>query len=124
MKKKAFTGLFIVAIILLACVDAEADSRKRMHSVPFDSFTLSEAFADDDSYPYGRSKKGRYGEKSTVMTEDKAREILKEYFQNNVTIGKVKERKFYFEAEIRDKHGNLIDRVIIDRRTGRIRSVY
>ena len=123
MKKKAFTSILITGILLLAYVSAEADNSKRTHSVPFDILFSSRAFADD-GYPYGRSKKGRYGEKSTVMNEAEARMILKEYFANNVTIGKVKKRKFYFEAEIRDKQGNPIDRVVIDRRTGRIRSVY
>ena len=124
MSKKAFTGILTAGIILLACMSSEAGSRGRVHSVPFDVFTQSEAFAGDERNPYGRSKKGQYGERSAVMDEAEARRILKEYFQGDVKIGKVKERKFYFEAEIRDRQGNLIDKVIIDRRTGRIRSIY
>lgn len=31
---------------------------------------------------------------------------------------------WYFEAYVRDKKGNLLDRVIVDKRTGRIRSIY
>jgi hypothetical protein len=39
-------------------------------------------------------------------------------------IGELRERENYFQAEIRDGRGNVIDRVIIDKRTGRIRSIY
>ncbi len=39
-------------------------------------------------------------------------------------IGKITEREWYFEADIRDKTDNLVDRVIVDKRTSRIRSIY
>jgi hypothetical protein len=124
VSKKVFTGILTAGIILLAFMSAEAGNRGRMHSVPFDVFTQSEAFAGNERNPYGRSKKGQYGEKSTVMDEAEAHRVLREYFQGDVKIGNVKERRFYFEAEIRDRQGNLIDKVIIDRRTGRMRSIY
>ncbi len=124
MSKKAITCILTAGIILLTFMRAEAGSRGRVHSVPFNFFTASKAFAADERNPYGRSKKGQYGEKSSVMDEAEAHKILREYFQGDVKIGKVKERKFYFEAEIRDRQGNLIDKVIIDRRTGRMRSIY
>ena len=31
---------------------------------------------------------------------------------------------WYFEAYVRGQKGNLLDRVIVDKRTGRIRSIY
>lgn len=124
MSKKVFTGILTAGIILIACMSAQAGGRGRVHSVPFDILTPSEAFAGDERNPYGRPKKGHYGEKSTVMDEAEAHRMLREYFQGDVKIDKVRERKFYFEAEIRDRQGNLIDKVIIDRRTGRIRSIY
>jgi len=121
---KVFTGILTAGIILFGYVSAEAGNRGHVHSVPFYVFTSSDAFAGDERNPYGRSKKGQYGEKSTVMDEAEAHKILGEYFQGDVKIGNIKERKFYFEAEIRDRQGRLIDKVIIDRRTGRIRSIY
>lgn len=124
MSKKAITCILTAGIILLAYISAEAGSRGRAHSVPFDVFTPSEAFAGDERNPYGRPKKGQYGEKGTVIDQTEAYKLLREYFQGDVKIGNVKERKFYFEAEIRDRQGRLIDKVIIDRRTGRIRSIY
>lgn len=50
---------------------------------------------------------------------------MKAYFSSDyVTIGSIKERKWFFEGEIRDKNNNLIDKVAIDKRTGRIRSMH
>lgn len=68
---------------------------------------------------------GSYGARKIVKTAKEAKKILQEYFKNEpVVIGKIKERKLFFEAEIKDKNNNLIDVVIVDRRTGRIRSIY
>ena len=43
---------------------------------------------------------------------------------DDIRINNIKERKWFFEAEIRDKKNKLIDVVIVDKRTGRIRSIY
>jgi hypothetical protein len=49
-----------------------------------------------------------------------------QYFSSveGVAINNIREKDWFFEAEIRDKQNNLRDIVIIDKRTGRIRSVY
>lgn len=66
-----------------------------------------------------------YGEKKPVTTEDEARKLLKESFgKKGVRIGEITEKELLFEAEILDKNRQVIDRVIIDKRTGRIRSIY
>lgn len=68
---------------------------------------------------------GWYGAKKAVKTSDDARKLLEEYFKSeNVTIGDIKERRFFYEAEIKDKDDKVIDKVIVDKRTGRIRSIY
>lgn len=85
----------------------------------------SPAFAADERSPYGSSKEGEYGEKHAVSTKDEARKILKDYFsKKNARIGKISEKDLYFEAEIRDDKDKVIDIVIVDKRTGRIRSIY
>jgi hypothetical protein len=77
------------------------------------------------SSPYGGSRSGAYGEKKAVATAEDARKILREYFlKKDVKIGEIKEKDLYFEAEIRDKNNKPIDTVIVDKRTGRIRSIY
>ena len=92
----------------------------------FPSLTFAGA---EDASPHGGYKKGSaetgYGEKRPVTTIEEARKALTEYFaKKNVKIGEIREQKLFFEAEIRDKSNNLVDKVIVDKRTGRIRSTY
>lgn len=81
-------------------------------------------------FPHGNycesSERGWYGERKTVRTQTEAKEILMKYFSSveGVKIDNIREKERFFEAEIRDKKNNVIDVVIIDKRTGRIRSIY
>ena len=68
---------------------------------------------------------GSYGARKPVRSANEAKRILQEYFAPyDVKIGKIKEREWFFEADIKDKNNTLIDVVIVDKRTGRIRSIY
>jgi hypothetical protein len=63
----------------------------------------------------------------TVPTPDDARKVIDTYFASQgqkVTIGDIRERRWFFLADILDAEGKLVDRVIVDKRTGRIRSIY
>ena len=51
------------------------------------------------------------------------RDLAEFYAESDVKIGQVKERSAYFEAEILDRSNRLADRVIIHKRSGRIRSI-
>lgn len=74
--------------------------------------------------PYGVTE-GNYGQKRPVKTKGEARKILRDFFRGrDVNIGEIRERELFFEAEIRDENGRVIDRVIIDKRTGRARSTF
>jgi hypothetical protein len=82
-----------------------------------------------ERYPYGHyypgPRQGKYGERKIVRTDVEARNVLQQYFsQQKVTIGQIKGRNGFFEAEIKDRNNIIVDRVIIDKRTGRIRSIY
>ena len=88
-----------------------------------------------DSYegmPYGRycpgPRWGRpYGARKTVKTADEAKQAIETYFADSgqtVQVVKIEGKRWYFEADIANPDGKLIDKVIIDRRTGRIRSIY
>jgi hypothetical protein len=69
--------------------------------------------------------RGWYGAKRGVNSVGEARSILRDYYADDpVTIGKIFEKKSYFEAEILNRNNRAIDTVIVDRRTGRIRSIY
>ncbi len=122
--KQALTGLILAVLVLFVYTDAEADRRKHLPSSPAVDFVSSDRFADNMKYFYGGPKKGRYGEKQSVITKDAARSMLKDQIKGDAKIGKTRERKLYYEFDITGKDGKLIDRVIIDKRTGRIRSVY
>ncbi len=79
--------------------------------------------------PYGGYCRGPrwgwYGANQPVTTSDEARKHLEKYFEGqDVTIGTIAEKSTYFEAEIRNTAHEVIDKVIINKRTGRIRSVY
>jgi plasmid stability protein len=79
--------------------------------------------------PYGDycpgPHRGWYGAGKHVKTEAEARQILEEYFKGEkVVITVVREKERFFEAEIRDENKALLDVVIVDKRTGRIRSTY
>ncbi len=80
--------------------------------------------------PYGNycpgHRWGWYGAKRAVGTAEDARKILEEYFlpKGNFKIGEIRERKWFFEADIRNRDDKMIDTVIVDKRTGRIRSIY
>lgn len=79
--------------------------------------------------PYGDYcddwRSGGYGANDPVKTAEEARKRLERFFEDDdVVVGKITDRESYFEADIRNPAGELVDRVIIDKRTGRIRSVY
>jgi hypothetical protein len=82
--------------------------------------------------PYGQNCPGRrgggpYGAHVTVATADAARQVIETYFAGlgwKVTGGPMLERRWFFVADVLDKDRKPIDRVIVDKRTGRIRSIY
>lgn len=81
------------------------------------------------SRPYGdycySSRWGWYGAKRRVGSVSEAKSLLQDYYaDDDVSIGKIVRKQDYFQAEIRDTKNKIIDRVIVDRRTGRIRSIY
>jgi hypothetical protein len=76
---------------------------------------------------YWKSQRwGWYGAKRMVRTPDEAREILEKFFvrQGDIKIGKIREHPRFFEADIINRKGIMIDLIIIDKRSGRIRSIY
>jgi len=94
----------------------------------------SEALAQPDCQwrerrPYGAYCPGpgwgSYGAKNPVQSIENVATLLRRYYENqDVAIGKIAERESYFAADIKDRNDNLIDRVIVDKRSGRIRSIY
>ncbi len=82
-----------------------------------------------DHRPYGGYCQGPqwgwYGARMPVRNREEARRRLESFFQGqDVVIGVITPRGRHFLADILDKDRKIVDRVIIDRRTGRIRSLY
>ncbi len=68
-----------------------------------------------------------YGAPRPVSTADDAKQVIQTFFASRgqqITVGKMDERNWYFQAEVLDAKGEVIDRVIVDKRTGRLRSIY
>jgi hypothetical protein len=75
--------------------------------------------------PYGGPRGGGYGERRAVRSRGDAQRMLNDYYmRRSMKIGPIREDRFYFEADILDRNNRFMDRVIIDKRSGRIRSIY
>ena len=73
----------------------------------------------------GKRRGDWYGARQPVTTAAEARRLLLNYFTGHeYTVSEVVEKKWGFKADISGKDGRIIDRVMIDKRSGRIRSLY
>jgi hypothetical protein len=73
----------------------------------------------------GKRRGDWYGARRPVQSPAEALEQLRNYFSGrDYTIPGVDEKKWGFKADIVDQDGTIVDRVLIDKRTGRIRSIY
>lgn len=93
-------------------------------------FTVAGAAEDGVSRrPFGgycqEGRGGDYGARTPVPTVEDARRILLRYYAGTKQrVGPLTEHSHHFRAQILDAGARLIDVVIIDRHTGRIRSIY
>lgn len=71
-------------------------------------------------------KWGWYGARREVKTPVEAKEILEHIFVHNTNIKTItiRERAHFFVAEIKNKNDAMIDLILIDKRTGRVRSMF
>ncbi len=77
------------------------------------------------SSPYGGPWRSGYGERRAISSRGDAQRMLNDYYtRRNMRIGPVRDKGFYYEADIMDRNNRFMDRVIIDKRSGRIRSIY
>jgi hypothetical protein len=70
----------------------------------------------------------QYEEFQKPLGPKKARAILEDYLKSkrnpNLKLGKIKDDGYAFEAEIVTKNNSLVDRILIDKNTGGMRSAY
>jgi hypothetical protein len=78
---------------------------------------------------YGPGYQGpQYQQPQEPMDENTAKGLLENYLQStrnpNLMLGKIEDKGNSFEAEIQTKDGSLVDKIIVDKRTGWMRSAY
>ncbi len=70
----------------------------------------------------------QYQQPQKPMEEKDAKVSLENYLESmrnpNLKLGKVKDVGYAFEAEILTKDNSLVDKILVDKRTGWMRSVY
>jgi hypothetical protein len=101
-------------------------------SVPLETLAQHHGWGWYEGRPYGDYCPGSrwggpYGMRKAVATTDEAKQVIERYYavrQKTIIVGRIAERRWFFLAEILDQDGKVIDETIIDKRTGRIRSIY
>lgn len=81
---------------------------------------------EKDTAPYGDNSPlcGEYGYCGKPPTQEEAANALKSYFEKRgLRVMVLKQKGRFFEVEVY-RNGTLVDRVLLDLRTGRIRSIY
>ncbi|HPI94063.1 MAG TPA: hypothetical protein PLT09_10370 [Deltaproteobacteria bacterium] len=62
------------------------------------------------------------------VDKDQAKLLMERYIAStgnpNLKLGKIMDKDTYYEAEIVTKNGSLVDKLMVDKQTGWIRSVY
>lgn len=105
------------------------DARERRHEMNCDSRPAWCEGGEGTCTPEKRGRCGKrrgdwYGARQPVADAAEARRLLINYFSGqDYRVSDVTERRWGFRAEILDKSGKVIDRVMIDKRSGRIRSL-
>lgn len=72
----------------------------------------------------GKRRGDWYGASRPVATAGEAKKLLLNYFTGpDYTVSEVTEKRWGYKSDILDKSGKIVDRVMIDKRSGRIRSL-
>jgi len=70
----------------------------------------------------------QYQQELKPLTEKDVKAMLENYVQStrnpNLKLGKIADKDQYFEAEIVTKNDSLVDKILVDKQTGWMRSVY
>ncbi|MBL0224060.1 MAG: hypothetical protein IPQ16_00335 [Geobacteraceae bacterium] len=73
----------------------------------------------------GKRRGDWYGARRPVTSLDDARQQLVRYYSGQqMIVAEVAEKQWRYEADVLDNCGKVVDRVMIDKRSGRVRSIY
>jgi 2-phospho-L-lactate transferase/gluconeogenesis factor (CofD/UPF0052 family) len=101
----------------------QAESFEQKH---LSSNVYAESLREKETTPYGDNCPlcGEYGYCSNQPTHEEAANALKSYFgKRGLRVIVLKQKDRFLEVEVY-RNGTPVDRVILDLRTGRIRSMY
>ena len=100
--------MIMTGLLLTPLVNAYADHKKK-HVTPYGDFC---------------SKCTKYGICKTPLSHDEAKQAMSEYYHKKGFIVEVEIKKGRFvRAKIKDRN-KVVDVIIFDRHTGRLRSIY
>jgi hypothetical protein len=109
MRKKVFTFLVIIIAVMFLSIEVPFAGRRGMNITPYGDFC---------------PRCGKYGTCNNPMNPGEAEKAMEDYYREkgfDIEVVKVKGR--FIRANIKDK-GEVVDVIIFDRHTGRIRSIY
>lgn len=79
-------------------------------------------------YGYGQQYGQQYGQPQAPMTQKDARKTLENYLASlrnpNLKLGQIRDQGAFYEADIRTKENSLVDKILVDKKTGFMKSVY
>lgn len=84
---------------------------------------------NNEAVPYGyyrhHWRKAGYGQRVYVQNVEEAVSIIQEFYKSaNVKIIPIKESYRFYKMEVQDENKNVLDIVIVDKFSGRVRSIY
>ena len=83
-------------------------------------------------YGYGRENGSQYGNQyqqaQKPLDRNQAKQQVENYLRSkrnpNLKLGKIAEKSNGYEINIETKDGSLVDKILVDKNTGRMRSAY
>lgn len=84
---------------------------------------------NNEAVPYGyyrhHWRQTGYGQRTQIRNIEEAISLVQEFYKTmKVTIVPVKENMRFYKIEVLDENKNILDIVVVDKLSGRIRSVY
>ena len=139
MKKIILCSLISALAMLLANspIDAQAMDSGMM-SGGYRGFDMGPGMMHDGGYRdydrgpgmMGQSYENEpyYRQNPKYLDRKSAERIFEDYFNSlhnpNLKLGEIKDEGSFFEADLLTKDNSLVDKLIVDRNTGRMRSAY
>jgi len=130
MKKQLLYGLFGILVLLLFQhpVALQAMDSGMMDSGGYHGYKMGpEMMGSGGFQPYDMGPGYHNGSHSYLDKKD-AERIYTDYLEAknnpNLKLGKIKDEGSYFEANLLTQNDSLVDRLLVDKDTGRIRSAY